>query len=170
MRYAFPCDIVQDEEEKELTGREAYNVSFPDVPEAITCGWSWKEAVDMAEDALSVALSFYVDGHQEIPHPRPVAKGQVLIAVPPIAASKLVIYTAMHKQGITNADLGGRLQLSEDAVRKLLDTRYRTHMSQIERALKAVGRSLIIEDQDPPQEFHHASTPEIPAIDSPRSS
>ena len=38
MRYAFPCMIVPDEEEREATGREAYVVTFPDVPEAITGG------------------------------------------------------------------------------------------------------------------------------------
>ena len=35
MRYAFPCSIVRDEEEERATGREAYNVTFPDIPEAI---------------------------------------------------------------------------------------------------------------------------------------
>ena len=56
MRYVYPCSITRDLEEKELTGREAYNVSFPDLPEALTCGWSWKEAVEMAIDVLEVAL------------------------------------------------------------------------------------------------------------------
>ena len=31
MRYVYPCTIVRDEEEKRLTGREAYTVGFPDV-------------------------------------------------------------------------------------------------------------------------------------------
>ena len=31
MRYAFPCNIVRDDEEAEATGREAYVVTFPDV-------------------------------------------------------------------------------------------------------------------------------------------
>ena len=53
MRYAFPCDIVRDEEEEMATGREAYVVTFPDVPEAITGGWTWEGALEMAEDALS---------------------------------------------------------------------------------------------------------------------
>ena len=57
MRYAFPCDIVFDEEEKEATGREAYGVTFPDIPGAITCGWSWAEAVEMAEDCANLIAS-----------------------------------------------------------------------------------------------------------------
>ena len=41
MRYLYPCNIVGDEDEDRLTGREGYDVTFPDIPEAITCGWSW---------------------------------------------------------------------------------------------------------------------------------
>ena len=54
MRYVYPSSIVLDEEERMTTGRVAYGVTFPDVPEAITCGWSWEEAIEMAEDCLAL--------------------------------------------------------------------------------------------------------------------
>ncbi len=148
MRYAFPCDIVFDKEEKEATGREAYGVTFPDVPEAITCGWSWQEALEMAEDCLAVALGGYVKYGEDIPTPSPLADGQVLIAVPIIVAAKLTLYTAMREQRITGTDLAAKLDMTESAVRNLLDPNRFSHISHIERALKAVGRSLIIEDMD----------------------
>ena len=146
MRYAFPCSIALDEEERIATGREAYAVTFPDVPEAITGGWSWEEALYMAEDCLGVALGFYVDVNKDIPTPSSLKEGQVLIAVPVLVAAKLAIYTAMRERGITNADLAVRLGMGEDAVRKLLDTMYRSHLSHLEKALRVVGRSLVIED------------------------
>ncbi len=146
MRYAFPCDIVLDEEERKATGREAYGVTFPDIPEAITCGWSWQEAVEMAEDCLAVSLSFYVDSGEDLPTPSPLADGQVLIAVPLIVAAKLTLYTAMREQSITEADLAAKLDMPENAVHKLLDPNRFSHISQVERALKAVGRSLVVED------------------------
>ncbi len=148
MRYAYPSNITLDDEEKRTTGREAYNVSFPDVPEGLTCGWSWQEAIEMAEDCLIVALNIYVKRQQDLPVPSPLAEDQILISLPTIAAASLVVYSAMRKQGITKADMAEQLKVSEDAVCKLLDPRYRTHMSQIEKALKVVGRSLIIEDQE----------------------
>ena len=40
MRYAFPCTITEDEEERVATGRLAYNVTFPDVRGAHTGGWN----------------------------------------------------------------------------------------------------------------------------------
>ena len=146
MRYAYPCSIVRDEEEEMATGREAYVVTFPDVPEAITGGWTWEEALEMAEDALSLALSFYVDEHQDIPTPNIAAEGQVVIPVRLVTAAKLVIYSAMRKQGVTEVALAEQLGITETAVSKLCDPGYSSHISQIERALRVLGRSLVIED------------------------
>ena len=146
MRYAFPCSIVRDAEEEKTTGREAYVVTFPDVPEAITGGWSWQEALEMAEDCLSVALSFYVDNHEDIPVPSSLSDGQVLIPVPLVVAAKLTLYTAMRKQSITNVALSAQLGLQENAVQRLLDPMHESHISQVEKALRAVGHSLVVED------------------------
>ena len=146
MRYAYPCSIVIDEEELKETGREGYVVSFPDVYGANTGGYSWDEAVEMADDCLGLALGFYFDKGEDIPTPSPPAEGQVVIPVPPLVAAKLTVYTAMREQGMTTRALAEKLGLTEEAVGKLLDPAYRTHFSQVEKALRAVGRSLVVED------------------------
>ena len=146
MRYVYPCNIRRDEEEANLTGREAYNVTFPDLPEAITCSWSWDEAVEMAEDVLGLCLAHYCVHEGYIPTPSLPTEGQVMVPVPPLVAAKLTINSAMREKGITKQALGKKLGLEEDAVRKLLHPNYRTHFTQVERALRAVGRSLIVED------------------------
>ena len=147
MRYAFPCNIVPDDEEKKATGIEAYTVTFPDVPEAITGGDSWEEALEMAEDCLAVALGMYVKAHEDIPAPSRAADGQVLIQVPLVVAAKLALYTAMRKQGITNVALAARLGVAENAVRRLVNPSHRSHIGQVEKALRAVGHSLVVEVQ-----------------------
>jgi antitoxin HicB len=146
MRYAYPCNIVRDEEEQRETGREAYNVSFPDVYGANACGWSWEEALQIAEECLAVSLSGYVKFHEDIPHASPLAEGQVLVPVPLLVAAKLSIYTAMRQQGITNVALAARLGIHESAARRIVDARHRSHISQVEKALRAVGRALVVED------------------------
>ena len=146
MRYVYPCNIRRDEEEANLTGREAYNVTFPDLPEAITCSWSWDEAVEMAEDVLGLCLAHYCVHEGYIPTPSLLTEGQVMVPVPPLVAAKLTINSAIREKGITKQALGKKLGLEEDAVRKLLHPNYRTHFTQVERALRAVGRSLIVED------------------------
>ena len=146
MRYAFPCNIVRDDEEAEATGREAYVVTFPDVYGANTGAWSWKEALEMAEDCLAVALGGYVKACEDIPTPSPLTDEQVIIAVPLIVAAKLTLYTAMREQDITDADLATKLGMPENAVQRLLNPNRFFHISQVERALKALGRSLVVED------------------------
>ena len=146
MRYTYPCNIILDEEGLRETGREGYVVNFPDVYGANTGGDTWDEAVEMAEDCLGVALSFYFDEDEVIPAPSLPTEGQVLIPVPPLVAAKLTINSAMREKGITKQALAKKLGLEEDAVRKLLDPNYRTHLTQVEKALRAVGRSLIVED------------------------
>lgn len=147
MRYLYPCIIELDQEEKRTTGRGAYNITFPDVPEAITCGWSWEEALQMAEDCLGVALTFYVDRGEDIPVPSAGADEQVLIRVPLMIAAKLSLYTAMRSQNITYGALGKRLGVSESEVQKLLNLDHPSSIGQIEKALEAAGRTLVLEDR-----------------------
>ena len=146
MRYVYPCNIELDEEELRESGIEAYCVTFPDLPEAISGGDSWEEAVAMAEDVLGLCLSHYCVHEGYIPAPSHPAEGQVLIPVPPLVAAKLTINSAMREKGITKQALGQKLGIEEDAVRRLLDPNSRTHFTQVEKALRAVGRSLIVED------------------------
>lgn len=147
MRYAYPCSIVRDEEEERATGREAWVVTFPDVAGAHTGGWSRDEALDLAGDCLTVALGMYVGAREDIPTPSPLTEGQVLIAVSPIVAAKLALYTAMREQGVTNVALARRLGAGENSIRRLVDLRHRSHITSVSRALDALGRRLVVEDE-----------------------
>ena len=162
MRYAYPCNIVRDKEEERASGREAYTVSFPDVYGANTGGWSWEEALEMAKDCLGVALGMYVKAREDIPAPSPLVEGQILVSVAPIVAAKLALYAAMREQGVTNVALAVRLGLHENAVRRLVDPGHRSHIASVEKALRAVGRSLVVEDraavQQPEQSAAVSST------------
>ena len=146
MRYAYPCLIERDLEELETTGREAYAISFRDIRGANSCGWSWAEAVDMASDCLSVALGFYVTDGVDLPVPSSPVDREVMIPVALLVAAKLAVYTAMREQDISRASLAEKLDMDNEAVRRLLDPRYRTHLAIVERALAVVGRSLVVED------------------------
>ena len=101
----------------------------------------------MAEDALAVALAGYVHERWDIPPPSPAASSQIPVAVPPLVAAKLALYSAMREQGITKTALAMRLGLSESVVRRLLNPDHRSHISQVEKALRAIGRRLAVEDQ-----------------------
>lgn len=91
MRYAYPCVRTPE-------NGGGFSVSFPNVPEALTCGEDEAEALAMAEDALAVALGAYVRSREDVPEPGPVLPGQTTVAVPPVMAAKLALYTAMREQ------------------------------------------------------------------------
>ncbi len=96
---------------------------------------------------MATALAGYVHERWDVPAPRPAADGQEPVPVPPVTAAKLALYTAMRAQDVTNVELARRLDISEAAVRKLLNPDHRSHIGQVERALRAVGRTLIVEDR-----------------------
>ncbi len=139
MRYAYPCELTPED--------GGFTVSFPDVSEALTSGDDRLDALKMAEDALAVALGGYVHARWGIPAPSALAKGQYMVPLRPVVAAKLALYTAMRAQGITKVALGGKLGITESAVRKLVDPDHRSHIGQVEAALKVLGRALVIEDK-----------------------
>ncbi len=118
-------------------------VSFPDVPEALTEGENESEALVQARDCLIAALGGYVRARRSIPRPSP-ARGRATVSLPALTAAKIALYGAMHAQGVGNTALAVRLGISEGAVRRLIDLDHRSHIGQIETALRALGQQLTI--------------------------
>jgi len=140
MRYAYPYELESQPE-------GGFTVIFPDVPEAITEGDTEAEAHARAEDALVTALSFYTDEARPLPVPSP-AHGRLLALVPALGAAKLALHEAMLAQGISNVELGRRLGLDEKQVRRLRDPLHRSHIGQVEAALRNLGKRLDIGVRD----------------------
>ena len=138
MIFAYPCQLTPDED-------GGFVATFPDVPEAITGGDDRADALAMAEDALATALAGYVHEKWEIPTPSEPVDGQFSVPVPSVVAAKLALYSAMRAQRITKVELAERLGVSESAVRKLTNPDHRSHMIQVQKALRVVGRSLKVE-------------------------
>lgn len=112
---------------------------FADVPEAITAGSNEAEALDRAQDALTVALSAYLDDGRPLPVPSKAKRGQPLVVLPPRVAIKLAIHEAMCEQGITQAQLGELLGIDGRQVRRILNRDHESRLSQLEAALGVLG-------------------------------
>lgn len=135
MRYAYPVAL-----DPEPDG-SAVNVSFPDVPEALTWGDDEAEALSLAEDCLVTALHGRIRDHESIPKPGR-AKGRPMIPVPPVVAAKLALYTAMRERGIDRGELAGRLGVAGRTVDTMLHLKRRAHVGLLERALAELGVRL----------------------------
>ena len=133
MKYVYPCDMTLDVEDG-----CGFLVTFPDVPEAITGADTWDESIFLAEDALIAALTFYVNGGEDLPIPSALSDGQVLITVPPLQAAKLDLYSAMRERGVSKSDLADMLGVSESEIADLLHLYSDSTKPQVDAAMKAV--------------------------------
>lgn len=136
MQLAYPVMLDPQED-------GALFVSFPDVPEALTEGTTKREALAEAEDCLIAALGGYINARRNIPRPSP-ARGFPVVVLPALVAAKLALYQAMREQGVSNVALAEKLGAMEGTVRRLLDLDHRSHIDQVEAALKIFGKRLVI--------------------------
>ena len=123
-------------------------VTCPDVPEAVSSGQTASEALEWMEDALCVILSAYMDDNEDIPKPSRPVKGQPVVDLPPMAVMKLTIYQSMRDQGISQVELARRLNRDARQVRRILDLDHNSRLDQLEAALRALNKKLVIDIQE----------------------
>jgi len=138
MLQSYPVKLSKDENGTVIA-------QFPDVPEATTVGADETNALDWAQDALVVALTGYVEDRRDIPQPLIRKKSHKVIHLPPQVAMKLAIYQGMRDQGITQAALGECIGVDGRQIRRILDLDHNTSLSQLVRALKCLGKELLID-------------------------
>ena len=126
-------------------------VTFPDVPEAITQGDSEEEALEYARDVLQMALAAYMERGMDVPIPRRLrGKHYRTISLPALTEAKLSLYAAMREAGLSSADLARRLHSRKSEVDRLLDPAHSSALDELEAALKAVGKRLVLNLKDAP--------------------
>jgi antitoxin HicB len=119
-----------------------------DAPGALTVGRDEADAIAESSDALLTLFAHLISEGAPIPQPSRPEPGQACAVLPPLAAAKLAIYQTMHDAGITQAALAERLGCDPRQVRRLLDLDHHSLLDQLEAALSALGKRLIIEIQD----------------------
>ena len=138
-RLAYPVNLERQKDGSVL-------VSFPDIPEALTEGATEEEALAEAEDCLIAALGGYIQSRRAIPRPSP-GRGRATVPLPALVAAKSALYCAMRAEGVGNTALAERLGVTEGAVRRLIDPDHRSHIGQVEAALRALGQRLVVATQ-----------------------
>ncbi len=122
----------------------AINVSFRDIPEAVTYGADEHEAVEMAEDVLASALSYYAERGEPLPQASAPKRGERLILLPALIEAKLGLWVRMGELGLSKADLAIKLGIDHKAVRRLLKFDHNSRIEAIEAALAVLGKRLSV--------------------------
>ena len=133
MRY--PVTITPDDGQ--------FTVTFPDVPEAVTFGETREEALQRAPDALLTIFDALIAAKRDIPAPS--RRSGAAIELPALESAKIELYRAMRAGGIGKAELARRLDWHLPQVDRVLDVHHGSQIDQMEAALSAVGKKLVVQ-------------------------
>ena len=119
-------------------------VTFPDIPEAITQGDNRAHALEMAKEALELAIEFYFDDQRTVPTPSKPKRGQSVIELSPSISAKVLLLNEMLRQKVKPAELARRLGTTPQEVNRLTNLRHATKIDRVDSALRALGKRLIV--------------------------
>lgn len=137
MQFIYPYTVFQSED-------GAWQVRFPDIPEALTEGDTEAEAHALAKDVLLAALGGLIKLKRDIPTPAK-SKGRPIVVVPVLQAAKLALYQAMREHRLNNVTLARKLGKQETEVRRMLDLDHETKIGSLEAALWELGMQIASE-------------------------
>ena len=137
MRFVYAAALVQESDE--------VVVSFRDLPGCLTSGADESDALEEAQDALEEAIAGRIDDDEPIPVPSDPQPGEYLVVVPADMAAKAALTLAFRESGLTRIAFAELLRRDEKTVRRMLDPRHGTSASRINKALRRLGREIVVE-------------------------
>jgi antitoxin HicB len=137
MHFVYPYTVEQSDD-------GAWQVRFPDVPEALTEGATEAEARELAADALVSALGGLVKLRRVIPEPSK-PRHRPVVVLPVLQSAKLALYQAMREHGLNRVTLSRKLGKVENEVRRMLDLDHQTKIGALESALHQLGKQITTE-------------------------
>ena len=136
MELAYPAQLDAEEDGGSV-------VAFPDFGVGVTQADTREDALAQAADLLETMVANYMTEGWDLPEPSGAA-GRPLVRLEPLVAVKVEVYRAMHAQGISKAELARRIGISPQQAQRLFDIHHASRLDQIEAALAALGRRLIV--------------------------
>lgn len=135
--FGYPAEVTLDED-----GRHV--VSFPDFGWGATDGATLDEALAEARDLLRELIACTMREARGLPDPS-VPSGQQVLVVPPVQiALKAAFYETFRGTGLSRRGLARKLGVAEGEVRRMLNPDHATRAAAIDRALRRLGRRVIV--------------------------
>lgn len=138
MRY--PVELIHED-------NGTVTVIVPDLPGVHSYGEDEDEALLRAVDAMETMLAAMIADREPIPA-QSSAQGRPTVALPPLTAAKVGLYTAMRESRVGKAELARRVGWHLPQIDRVLDINHASRLDQIETALAALGKTLEVEVRD----------------------
>lgn len=136
MNWAFPVSITKEGDD--------FVISVRGLPEVVTSGDTYEEAVELAADAIEVVIQGRIEDELDLPAPAKPLRGEVVIPLSPHTAAKASVYLLWRRAGISKVELAARMGRKETEARRILNPKFGTKIDQLQEAAKALGGSLVV--------------------------
>jgi antitoxin HicB len=121
-----------------------FTVLFVDLPEAITEGDTFDEAMLHAQEVLSLSLRGRIEDGQPIPLPSAAKKGKQVRLVAPDALAQSAVLLRLARGDRPLSDLARAMETSWAAAQRLEDPHHWPSLKQLDRAAKVLGKRLVL--------------------------
>lgn len=135
----YPVNLEPDDD-------GGFVATLPDIGYGATQGDNLTGLVDQAADFLDEAVLGMMAHGEEVPLPSP-ARGRVTVSLPALTAAKVEVYRAMRAAGLNKSQLAEKLGWQPSQVTRLFDGRHASRLSQIETALRVLGRRFVVSSE-----------------------
>lgn len=123
---------------------DGFLARFPDIPEALSGGETYEEALAEAQGALVTAFEFYFEDQRPVPMPSPVNNG-VAVDVPLSIWAKVMVLNTMLAEHVTQSELARRMGTRKQEVQRIINLDHSTKIDTLASAMQAMGKRLRID-------------------------
>lgn len=116
-------------------------VSVRDLPEVVTSGDTYAQALELAADAIEVSIAGRLEDEMELPLPSPVKKGEVGVRLPRTSRPRRASITSGARRRSTKQNWRGAAGGTEKEARRILSPRKNTKLDQLAAAAGAGRRA-----------------------------
>ena len=123
-----------------------YVVTFPDFGNGVTQGETDEEAMEMAQDVLTLTIGDYMRESKRLPTPRRHHGSKFRsVVLPALQAAKVDLCGTFLESGLKKAELARQIGIPKTHIERLFSLRHHSRLNRIEAAFAALGKRLHVE-------------------------
>ncbi|HNY42647.1 MAG TPA: type II toxin-antitoxin system HicB family antitoxin [Bryobacteraceae bacterium] len=125
-----------------------YTVTLPDFGWGVTQGDNLADAEKWAGRLLHDMIAHLIKNNEAIPEPRAKGRGLRAVTLDSLAQAKVECYLAFRASGMRKSELARRMGIPKTSIDRLFDLDHASRLDQIDVALHALGKRLIVAVED----------------------